>query len=191
MNRFISANAMLSVLVATSFAFTGCEKNASTDDTAEPATEVAAEPAAAKVAEQPAAAKVAAEPTQTAAVDKADEDYSCAGDKDKAVAESDEPSCGSMKDKEVGGCNKWDEAAAEVIERDVPENATWTTLKVAGMTCGGCERRVIAKLGALDGVFSVEADAEMGQVRVAMDKSKPKLASVAAEAISALGYRVQ
>lgn len=160
----------------------GCEKNSSTDTSAAD-SETASETA-------PASAKVAEQPTHAAAAEHAEgKDDSCAG---RVVDGDDEDGCGRMDDEEkAGGCNQWDEAAAKVIERDVPQNATWTTLKVTGMTCGGCERRVIAKVGALDGVYSVEADAELGQVRVAMDNSKPKLAELATETINKLGYRVQ
>jgi copper chaperone len=97
-------------------------------------------------------------------------------------------SCGEGQDCE-GGCNQWDKAAAEVAKRGVPDNAVWHSFKVEGMTCGGCERRVTAKLGELEGIVSVEADAELGQVRVAFADGK-KVVDAAAAKIESLGYRV-
>jgi copper chaperone CopZ len=110
----------------------------------------------------------------------------CQGDKDGSEA-----SCGNDEAEEAGGCNQWDEEAALVAKRDIPDNAAWETLKVSGMTCGGCERRVIANVGGVDGVLAVEADAELGQVRVATEKGKegPKVAAI--QKIKSLGYKIQ
>jgi copper chaperone CopZ len=62
---------------------------------------------------------------------------------------------------------------------------------VSGMTCGGCERRIIAKLGEIEGILAVEADAELGQVRFAYAHGADALARTATEQISSLGYKVQ
>jgi copper chaperone CopZ len=78
-----------------------------------------------------------------------------------------------------------------VIAREVPKDAVWTTLSVEGMTCGGCEQRIIANVGSIEGIFAVEADAELGQVRVATAKGSDGLKREAADKISSLGYRVQ
>jgi copper chaperone CopZ len=93
--------------------------------------------------------------------------------------------------KEAGGCNKWDEAADQVTARAVPKEAVWKAFKVSGMTCGGCERRVIANIGKLDGVVGVEADAELGQVRIATASGDKSAADRASRAIGDLGYRVE
>jgi copper chaperone CopZ len=66
----------------------------------------------------------------------------------------------------------------------------WEEIPVEGMTCGGCERRVIANLGELRGVLAVEADAELGKVRVAMARGSA-LRGAAVERINALGYRAR
>ena len=89
-----------------------------------------------------------------------------------------------------GGCDQWDEAATEVAKRPVPADAEWKTIPVSGMTCGGCERRIIASLGKVDGVLAVEADAELGQVRIAMTRCAD-LRKVAVETINQLGYSAQ
>lgn len=90
-----------------------------------------------------------------------------------------------------GGCNQWDDAAAKVIKRGVPEDAVWADVKVGGMRCGGCERKVIAKVGALAGVLGVEADAEMGQVRIALASDKLETSKKAAlNQIRDLGFSV-
>ena len=96
--------------------------------------------------------------------------------------------CGGQ---EGGGCNKWDDEAAAVAKRSVPGDAVWKTLKVSGMTCGGCERRVIAHLGKLDGVVGVEADSELGEVRVAMASDSDAAVKAAEAEIKRLGYRVE
>ncbi len=145
---------------------TGCEK--SDEGTSETATKPGAmiEPSA------PA-------PTQTVAKKEAaaEEHHDCAG---KKAGEA----CSA-------GCDQWNEAAGAVTARDVPADAEWTTMAVEGMTCGGCEQRIIANLGGIDGIYAVEADAELGQVRVATAKGKKDLQKQAADKISSLGYRVQ
>lgn len=89
-----------------------------------------------------------------------------------------------------GGCDQWDAEAAEVARRDVPADAEWRTIPVSGMTCGGCERRIIASLGKLEGVLAVEADAELGRVRIAMARGA-NLRRIAVDQINALGYSAQ
>ena len=59
-----------------------------------------------------------------------------------------------------------------------------------GMTCAGCERRVIANLGQLEGVLAVEADAELGQVRIAMAQGGD-LRKAAVDRINSLGYQAR
>lgn len=105
-------------------------------------------------------------------------------------AEGEAQSCGNaeMAGGECsGGCDQWDQAAAEVGKRPVPADASWSTIAVSGMTCGGCERRIIANLGKLEGVMAVEADAELGQVRVATARGSD-LRGAAVERINSLGY---
>ena len=89
------------------------------------------------------------------------------------------------------GCNQWDEAADKVAQRQVPTDAEWQVLDVTGMSCGGCERRIIANVGKLDGVVSVEADAELGKVRVAVAKGHETARDEAKAKILSLGYRIQ
>jgi len=86
-----------------------------------------------------------------------------------------------------GSCNQWDEEAAQVAQREVPADAEWRTIPVSGMTCGGCERRIIASLGKVEGVLAVEADAELGQVRIATARGTD-LRGVAVDKINELGY---
>lgn len=124
----------------------------------------------------PTAAKVATQPAESAPV-------SC------DTPGADGMDCG--KQEEAGGCNKWDDEAAAVASRDIPGNAVWKTLKVSGMTCGGCERRVIANVGKLDGIVSVEADSELGQVRIAMAADSAETTKAATAEIKRLGYKVE
>jgi copper chaperone CopZ len=143
----------------------GCER-------AEESAQAAAQPA-------PAAAKTEPAPPagETATMAQAAEGGSCSGET-QAGGE-----CG-------GGCDQWDEAASDVARRPVPADAMWEEIPVEGMTCGGCERRVIANLGKLQGVLAVEADAELGKVRVAMARGSD-LRGAAVERINALGYRAR
>ncbi|MBL4634091.1 MAG: heavy-metal-associated domain-containing protein [Kofleriaceae bacterium] len=59
------------------------------------------------------------------------------------------------------------------------------------MTCGGCERRIIANVGKLDGILAVEADSELGQVRVAFAAGDTKASDAARTQITELGYKLQ
>ena len=139
----------------------------------------------------PSAAKAVAEPTPTAVTKEVaakdelasntsntDESMSCAG------AEYED------KEEKAGGCNQWDAEAAAVLKKEVPSDALWATYTVSGMKCGGCERRVIAKIGTVDGVVGVEADAELGQVRVATSAQAPKAVELARTELNKL-YKIQ
>lgn len=179
------------VLFAVQLAVTGaaaslvaCDKHqssqelpaATTRDNAMAATRVteatfAPGPAPHAIAPAPKAAPVAAQP--------AAEPMSC-GDAAGGGA-----SCGA----EAGGCSQWDGKAAEVAKRGTPADAVWATIPVEGMSCGGCERRIIANLGVVDGVLGVEADAELGQVRVAYAKGNDQITAAARDHIAALGYQ--
>lgn len=113
--------------------------------------------------------------------------------KELAAAPAEAESCsGEMQagSECSGGCDKWDQAAGEVAKRPIPANAVWKEIPVDGMTCGGCERRVIANVGQIDGVLAVEADAELGQVRVAMAPGRD-LRDAAVARINSLGYRAR
>ncbi len=60
------------------------------------------------------------------------------------------------------------------------------TIKVSGLMCAKCEARVEKAIAALDGVVSVKADREAGEVVV----EGGELDSIKA-AITAAGYQVQ
>ena len=66
-------------------------------------------------------------------------------------------------------------------------------LRVAGMDCGACERRIAAVLGRLDGVGQVDADHAAGEVRVRFDAGRVSpgaLARQAAGRIEQAGFTV-
>lgn len=71
-----------------------------------------------------------------------------------------------------------------------PANATWTTLHVAGMHCGGCARRIERALAKVDGVLGVKADFATSQVQVAT-ASGTDVRKLVSPAIDNLGYQVQ
>lgn len=169
----LSAAALSILLLA---ALAGCDKRQSTPNRAsQEAAASTKSPSPVKVMEAPA--------TATATTATGGEAGSCGGEAGGSC-------CGGEADMCAGGCTKWDDAAGEVAKRTVPANARWKTIKVSGMTCGGCERRIIANLGKLDGVLAVEADAEMGEVRVAMAQDAD-LRTAAIERINSLGYSAQ
>lgn len=67
------------------------------------------------------------------------------------------------------------------------------TLRVEGMDCGACERRLAIVLGRLDGVGHVDADHASGTVRMRFDAaytSGEALARQAVERIEAAGFTV-
>ena len=63
------------------------------------------------------------------------------------------------------------------------------TLRVTGMTCGGCENAVKRAVGKLPGVASVEASHTEQRVTVDFDAAQTSLDAIAAK-IAALGYQV-
>lgn len=160
------------LVLALSLAVVACHKESA--NRSKPAADPA--PAAAKTAALPAE-PVAAEP------EGAEGESACADAVDGEMPHQ----CGD----EAGGCNQWDEQAAAVAKREVPANAVWKTFKVTGMHCGGCERRVIAHVGKIAGVVGVEADAELGQVRVATAAGTAETFDRATETINELGYHVE
>jgi copper chaperone CopZ len=89
------------------------------------------------------------------------------------------------------GCNQWDDQAMEVTRRKVPHGAVWRHWAVEGMHCGGCERRIMAKVGTLDGVVAVKADAGLGRVSVAVAPGSEPALDRAESLIGDIGYKVQ
>ena len=166
--------------LGTLLAAAGCEPSVGAETAEIAAKPVAALSGAAEGAATEGAATSGTEVAVGAA--PAEEDESCAG-----MAEGAE---GEAYGAEGGGCGQWDEAAAKIATREAPEGAEWKVFSVSGMTCGGCERRVIANVGTLEGVLAVEADAELGQVRVAHAPGAAEVGGRAAEAINGLGYQV-
>ncbi len=64
------------------------------------------------------------------------------------------------------------------------------SLRVTGMTCGGCENAVKRAVGQLAGVASVSASHQQQRVDVEFDPSKVDLAAIK-QKISKLGYTVE
>jgi len=150
----------------------------------------AAKPKAAPTAAKPTAASaVPAEATQTAAAAASAApaaNHNCEGAKKHEGSD-----CGNMAKGDGAGCNQWDDDAMAVTHRDVPEGALWESFEVDGMTCGGCERRIQAKVGEIEGVVAVEASAELGKVRVAVAPDAKPSHGLAKARIAELGYKVR
>lgn len=65
-----------------------------------------------------------------------------------------------------------------------------TTLRVQGMDCGGCERKVEAALARLKHVEEVSASSVAGSVRLTAPPGKELPHAEIASTITALGYQV-
>jgi copper chaperone len=63
------------------------------------------------------------------------------------------------------------------------------TLKITGMSCGGCVRSVTGVLKALPGVASVDVSLEQGEARVSFDAAQVTPAQLSA-AIEDAGFEV-
>lgn len=164
--RILGLSAAL--LALTAVALGGCDKHQA---------QAKQKPAAATRAQSPLQPVKVMEEVPRASATAGSESGQCAG----AMAKGE--SC-------EGGCGQWDGEADEVARREVPADAEWKTIPVSGMTCGGCERRIIATLGKVEGLLAVEADAELGEVRIAMARGAD-LRKVAVDRINALGYTAQ
>jgi copper chaperone len=64
-----------------------------------------------------------------------------------------------------------------------------TVLKVSGMSCGHCQKRVFGALMSLEGVEEVEVDLATGTVRVLHQPGNPGRESMA-KAVAGAGYEV-
>ena len=66
---------------------------------------------------------------------------------------------------------------------------TKETLRVTGMTCGGCENAVKRAVGQLEGVAEVSASHKDEQVAVTFDPAKVGIDAIKTK-IGKLGYQV-
>ena len=157
-----------------------CERESAPDGSAAAAPDEAS--AALAVAEATPTAKTAV------ATDSDAEHVEACGAANGEVAAATE--AGATCGMPGSGCDRWDDEAAEVTKREVPADAVWTTWQVEGMHCGGCERRVIAKVGQIEGVVGVKANAGTGRVSVAIAPGAEAHLAEARAGIATLGYRV-
>ena len=74
--------------------------------------------------------------------------------------------------------------------RPVPADAQTVTLKVGGMTCGGCAELVRNALLKVDGVYDAVVDWEAGVDTVKLDGKKFDEAKLD-DAIAKAGYKVE
>lgn len=64
------------------------------------------------------------------------------------------------------------------------------TLNVEGMSCAHCKKAIETSVGALPGVYKVEAEVSLGKVNVSFDPSKANLDDIK-QAIEDAGYDVK
>ena len=133
-------------------------------------------------AAEQSAATVAKAPAATVAIPAAltPAEHSCGGG----------GSCGGKCGNDVGGGCAAAMAEAAPTFAAVPSDARWTELKVTGMHCGGCARRIERGLAKVDGVLGVKVDLAAATVMVATAKTVDGR-SLAKPAIDGLGYQVQ
>jgi len=62
------------------------------------------------------------------------------------------------------------------------------TIKVNGMSCGGCKQNVEKAAGKVPGVISAEASLEKAELTVEFDEKKASLADIRAAVVEA-GYK--
>lgn len=70
-------------------------------------------------------------------------------------------------------------------------SAKVVTLKVSGMTCGGCEAAVQHAARTVDGVITVEADSDKGIARVTYDPSKTTPSAIAKIITEKSGFKAE
>jgi P-type Cu+ transporter len=102
--------------------------------------------------------------------------------------------CGTAKASCNGGASCGGQCGGATADAPVwaavPPGAHWTELRVTGMHCGGCARRIERALAKVDGVLGVKIDVPTGSVKVATAAGADAKA-LATAPIDALGYRVQ
>lgn len=65
------------------------------------------------------------------------------------------------------------------------------TLKVTGMTCGGCEAAVQHAARSVDGVTAVKADADKGVAEVTYDPARTTPAAIAKVVTAKSGFKAE
>ncbi len=64
-----------------------------------------------------------------------------------------------------------------------------TVIKVEGIACGGCEKRIQNALGTITGIESVKADRNTGLVTVSSDESVSE--DIMKETVEDIGFTVK
>ncbi len=105
-----------------------------------------------------------------------------------APAEAHSCGCGMTPGSCNGQCGG--ECGGAAPSLTAPANATWTTLHVTGMHCGGCARRIERALAQLDGVLGVRADFGKAEVAVATT-AHTDARRLVESTIDGLGYQVE
>jgi len=99
-------------------------------------------------------------------------------------------SCGGACGGGGGGGGSCGGAEAMPQWAAITDSSAWTPLKVSGMHCGGCAKRIERALAKVDGVLAVKTDFQHARVDVA---TKPGLdaRALVKPTIDGLGYRVE
>ncbi len=90
----------------------------------------------------------------------------------------------------LAGCADRGAAPANGPGAPAPAAAVTETIKVSGMTCGGCENSIKSSVAKLEGVREVQADHAAGRATVTYDPAKVDRAAIKG-AIEKLGYKVE
>jgi copper chaperone CopZ len=100
--------------------------------------------------------------------------------------------CGSRESAPAAAGQPGDQPAGRPGDHpgEQPAASVTETLKVAGMTCSGCEHSITTTVAKIDGVRDVRADHKAGQATVSYDPAKVDRAAIKV-AIEKLGYKVE
>ncbi|MBI2835806.1 MAG: heavy-metal-associated domain-containing protein [Acidobacteria bacterium] len=81
--------------------------------------------------------------------------------------------------------------AAQAQKKDEKQQTQICTLKVTGMTCGGCEAAVKMAASKVDGVKDVKASYEKGTAEVSYDPSKTSPEAIAKAVTKNSGFKAE
>ncbi len=95
----------------------------------------------------------------------------------------------STQGKEIDGSAD-EEIKENNVRQDAEQRRDIMTINVKGMMCAHCEGRVNKAVGAIDGVYFVNADKDRGVVEVDFDDKKVDVEQIK-DAISQQGYEVE
>jgi copper chaperone CopZ len=115
---------------------------------------------------------------------------SAASEVETASVGAAEPSAPPAEHMCGGNCCGGMAEASASVPVEAPADALWTEMKVSGMHCGMCARKIESAVAVVEGVVAVTADPTTGLVRIATARGARDIRAEVTPRIDALGYRV-